>query len=133
MKKSVKLIITISAAVLTAAAISLLVHAQGAKDPISAACDGTFVAGVIFAGIGLLRYIGREGLFDGFSYIGHLILQVFTPIGRRGKKSYHEYKDELRGKHADAAASHAGRLFLICGAALLLISGGLVALHYMQN
>ena len=121
MKKQVDMGITITAAVIVAAAVSFRVYAQGMKSLPDAVCDGAFSAAILFAGIGALLLISREGMFDGLGYIGHVLVSVFTPF-RSERKNYTAYREELREKHRDTGILRKGVVFLLCGAGMFLLS-----------
>ena len=104
--------------------------AKGSYSLLRCLCDGSFFAAVIFAGAGLLMLIGRQGVFDGVRYIGHLILNAFTRLrgSRSEAKSFPEYTAALREK--DAGGKAAAEL-LICGGGMLAVSLVLLAVFYM--
>ncbi|MBR5091634.1 MAG: DUF3899 domain-containing protein [Ruminiclostridium sp.] len=129
MRSAVKLAVTLISAALTAGAVFAFSYFRGSKDPVSAACDGTFIAAVLFAGAGLLTLIGRDGMFDGLRYIGHLLRNIFVPLGSGRKKQYHEYKESLRKKRA-ADGADTVRCLLVSGAVMLVLSLVLLAFHY---
>ena len=130
MRPAVKFAVTLLSAALTAGAVFAFLYFRGSADPISAACDGAFIAAVLFAGAGLLTFIGRDGMFDGLRYIGHLIRNIFAPLGNGRKKQYHEYKESLREKRAADGAGTAWCL-LVSGAVMLVLSLVLLVFHYV--
>jgi hypothetical protein len=67
---------------------------ESAKEVFGSMCNGFFIAGVLFTGVGALSYIGSKGTYDALSYgitkigIHHIIPGMPKDI----PESYYDYK-----------------------------------------
>lgn len=92
------------------------------KENLSALCDGFFVSGVLFGGLGAMVWVSTTGFFDILGY-GFKNLAVLIPFHHRRKyKHFYEYKAEQSAKRTKP------QLFLLI-IGLVLIAAAAILLN----
>lgn len=120
MKSLRKYLITIAAGLLGAFAIAYSKDIFSVTDPVTVyhiLCDSFFVMGVVITGLGLLIFSTNEGTFDMLVYGVSSFVDIFR---RQSKKKYETFYD-YRAAHQEKKVQFG--FMLICGIALLLLSG----------
>lgn len=67
--------------------------------------DGCFVSGVLFSAVGGLSMIASTGVLDIFSYGVRSLPYLFSPMKRKTKGGYYEYKLEREEKRGRAKST----------------------------
>ena len=102
--------------VLAIAALRGLFSSQNTQEAMRILCDAFFIAGVLFAGVGLLTWAASKGAYDIFSYAGKVIIMKFRP--KEDIPKYYEYVQEK---------SQSRKVWLkelaVCGVVCLAIAG----------
>lgn len=86
--------------------------------------DGTFTAGILIGGVGILVLISATGFFDIFAYAMRSLLVLFTPLTDPKKHQlYYEYKlaREEKRKKPERAILFVGIGFWLLAAILLFL------------
>jgi hypothetical protein len=91
-------------------------------------CDGFFICGVMFTGVGALLWVSTTGFFDLFGYAVKSILSMFASRKEIDAfPGFYEYKCEQDAKRAEHPMTHT---VLIVGLILLALSFAALALYY---
>ena len=107
----------VSAAIMLAiAALRGLFASQDTQEAMRILCDAFFIAGVLFAGVGLLTWAASKGAYDIFSYAGKVIIMKFRP-----KEDIPKYYDYVQEKNQSRKVWL--KELAICGAICLVLSG----------
>lgn len=101
--------------VLIIAALRGLFSSQDTQETLKILCDAFFIAGVLFAGVGLLTWASSKGAYDIFSYAGKVIVLKFRP--KQDVPKYYDYVEEKNKKRKVWLKELA-----VCGAVCLAIS-----------
>lgn len=82
--------------------------------------DCAIIPGVVISAIHCLKWVSREGIFDGFTFAGRFIVSHFIPLTKRykGKDGYYEYKQEKMEKRKNNLEYD----FLIVGLVFILLA-----------
>ena len=91
-------------------------------------CDGFFICGVMFTGVGALLWVSNTGFFDLFGYAVKSILSMFSSRKEIDAfPGFYEYKCEQDAKRSEHPLTHT---VLIVGLILLALSFGSLGLYY---
>ena len=105
-----------AAIVLIIAALRGLFSSQNTQEAMRILCDAFFIAGVLFAGVGLLTWAASKGAYDIFSYAGKVIILKFRP-----KEDIPKYYDYVQEKNQSRKVWL--KELAVCGAICLVLAG----------
>ena len=105
-----------AAIVLAIAALKGLFTSTETQETLRILCDAFFIAGVLFAGVGLLTWAASKGAYDIFSYAGKVIIMKFRP-----KEDIPKYYDYVQEKNQGRKVWL--KELAVCGAVCLAVAG----------
>jgi len=99
-----------------------LYSATDPKTIVRYLCDGFFAAGAAGIGVGLLVWIGNQGIFNGLSFAVQKIISKFVPSMKVATMSYGDFLEDKGEKHLQFWYIIAiGGAFLIASIVCLMI------------
>ena len=96
-------------------------------------CDGSFVAGVMIFGAGVILFCANRGAFNLFGYSARMGLSLIFPIGKnpwdgsRGRETYYDYCERKAQEPAKPVSP-----LLIVGGGYILIAMILLIIYYVM-
>lgn len=73
-----------------------LFSAEELPDVFRILSDGFFIAGAVFVGISLLKWIGSDGQFDSLAFTVKTLLSLKWSVFGNFREKYLEYKEEKK-------------------------------------